>query len=403
MQIINFQINKYDFQNSKLLETNIIQSEPFYSFPAIRGMQAGREYYSTMCQLRLLSKLFLFDEEELPPDLRSQRILNKGRIPAITKYLIENYDNYIFSSITASIDGDVEFIPFNGESSKDKIGHLKIPMSSKIIINDGQHRRAAIEQALKERPEIGFDTISVVFFIDAGLKHSQQMFADLNQHAIRPTKSLGILYDHRDLFSRFMLKLVRKVPVFRDRVELEKISISNRSLKFFTLSSLYQANSALLGKTSKDKTINEQEEKIAEEFWIAISEQIPEWKLLMQNKVSTDELRKDFIHAHGVAIHAIGIAGNGLLNTYPDNWKKIIKEKFGQIDWSRSNDKVWDGRTTIGGVVNKSRTNLVLTSNYLKQIFDVPLTEEENKIEKRFQQNNKNRNYKKEAPIIIEK
>lgn len=382
--------------------SNLSQSEPFYSFPAIRGTQAGREYYSTMCQLRLLPKLFLFDEEELPPDLRSQRILNRGRIPEITKYLIDNYDNYIFSSITASIDGDVEFIPFGGEGSKDKIGHLKIPMSSKIIINDGQHRRAAIEQALKDRPDIGFDTISVVFFIDAGLKHSQQMFADLNKHAIRPTKSLGILYDHRDQFSRFMLKLVRKIPIFRDRVELEKISISNRSLKFFTLSSIYQANSALLGKTSKNKTINEQEEKIVEEFWTAISEQIAEWKLLMQNKVSTDELRKDYIHAHGVAIHAIGIAGNGLLNTYPDNWKKIINEKFGQIDWSRSNYKIWEGRTTIGGVVNKSRTNLILTSNYLKQIFDVPLTEEENKIEKRFQQN-KNKNYKKEAPIIIEK
>ena len=36
--------------------------------------------------------------------------------------------------------------------------------------------------------------------------------------------------------------------MFRDRVELEKISISNRSLKFFTLSTLYQANRALLGK-----------------------------------------------------------------------------------------------------------------------------------------------------------
>lgn len=365
-------------------------------------MQAGREYYSTMCQLRLLPKLFLFDEEELPPELRSQRILNKGRIPAITKYLIDNYDNYIFSSITASIDGDVEFIPFSGENSKDKIGHLKIPMSSKIIINDGQHRRAAIEQALKDRPDIGFDTISVVFFIDAGLKHSQQMFADLNQHAIRPTKSLGILYDHRDPFSRFMLKLIRKVPTFRDRVELEKISISNRSLKFFTLSSLYQANAALLGKTTKEKTINEEEEKIAEEFWIAISEQIAEWKLLTQNKVSTDELRKDYIHAHGIAIHAIGIAGNGLLNTHPDNWKKIIKEKFSKIDWSRSNNKIWEGRTTIGGVVNKSRTNLILTSNYLKHVFDVPLTEEENKIEKRFSYS-RNKNYNKEAPVIIEK
>ena len=40
-----------------------------YVFPAIRGVQAGREYYVSMCPLRLLPKLFLFDEEELVPEL----------------------------------------------------------------------------------------------------------------------------------------------------------------------------------------------------------------------------------------------------------------------------------------------------------------------------------------------
>ena len=379
------------------------KSEPQYTFPAIRGIQAGKEYYATMCPLRLLSKLFLFDEEELPPELRSQRIINKGRLPAITKYLIENSKDYIFSSITASIDGDVEFIPFSGNNTVDKIGTLKIPMSSKIIINDGQHRRAAIEQALKERPEIGTDTISVVFFIDSGLKNSQQMFADLNQHAVRPTKSLGILYDHRDPFARFILTLVRDVPIFRDRVELEKISISNRSLKFFTLSSVYQANCALLGKTTLSKEINDEEKKIAKDFWIHVSEYIPEWKLLMQHKVSTDELRKDYIHAHGIAIHALGIAGYGLLNTYPNNWKKIISNKLSQINWSRSNHQTWEGRTTIGGVVSKTRNNLILTSNFIKIVFNVPLTDEENKIEKKLEKRAQPKEKEKEETILIEK
>src|SRR4029078_105220 len=194
-----------------------------------------------MCSLRLIPKIFLFDEE-IPSEFRAQRVLNKGRIPMIARYLVENVTDYVFSSITAFLDGDVEFIPYSRADSMNKIGELKIPMSSKIVINDGQHRRAAIEEALKERPEIGSDTISVVFFIDGGLKRSQQMFADLNQHAVRPTKSLGILYDHRDPFSRFIMKLISSVPIFKDRVELEKISISNRSLKFFTLSTIYQAN-----------------------------------------------------------------------------------------------------------------------------------------------------------------
>ena len=35
-----------------------------YSFPAIRGIQAGREYYTSMCPMRLIPKIFYYDEEE---------------------------------------------------------------------------------------------------------------------------------------------------------------------------------------------------------------------------------------------------------------------------------------------------------------------------------------------------
>ena len=43
-----------------------------YAFPAIRGVQAGREYYVSMCPLRLVPKVFLFNETELVPGLRAQ-------------------------------------------------------------------------------------------------------------------------------------------------------------------------------------------------------------------------------------------------------------------------------------------------------------------------------------------
>mgnify|MGYP001342641817 CR=1 FL=1 len=42
-------------------------SEFEYVFPSIRGVQAGREYYVSMCPLRIIPKIFLFNEEELVP------------------------------------------------------------------------------------------------------------------------------------------------------------------------------------------------------------------------------------------------------------------------------------------------------------------------------------------------
>jgi DNA sulfur modification protein DndB len=169
-------------------------------FNAIRGIQAGREYYAAICPLKVIPRLFLFDEEELSADHRSQRTLNRARIPEIARYVVENPRDYMFSSITASVDGKVSFEPHGQEGTGRNVGRLLIPMTARFLINDGQHRRAAIEEALKERPELGEETLSVVFFVDAGLRRSQQMFADLNRHAIRPTMSLGIEHGIHLLF-----------------------------------------------------------------------------------------------------------------------------------------------------------------------------------------------------------
>ena len=123
-----------------------------YVFPAIQGVQAQREYYVSMCPMRLISKIFLFNEEELVPELRAQRQLNRSRVPEIARYMSGNPDGYVFSAITASVDGDVSFEPLSEHDGGGRIGVLRIAMDARFIINDGQHRRAAIEMALRDRP-----------------------------------------------------------------------------------------------------------------------------------------------------------------------------------------------------------------------------------------------------------
>src|SRR5512135_2797773 len=109
-----------------------------YVFPAIRGIQAGREYYVSMCPLRLIPKIFLFDEEELVPELRAQRILNKTRVPDIARYILGNRETYVFSAITASVDGDLRFQPVAAQGETSRVGALHVDMQARFIINDGQ-------------------------------------------------------------------------------------------------------------------------------------------------------------------------------------------------------------------------------------------------------------------------
>src|SRR6476660_3243215 len=100
-----------------------------YIFPAIRGIQAGREYYASMCPLRLIPRIFLFDEDELKPELRAQRILNKARVPEIAHYILKHSKAYTFSAITASVDGRVQFEPLGTDESERSLGQLRIPMN----------------------------------------------------------------------------------------------------------------------------------------------------------------------------------------------------------------------------------------------------------------------------------
>lgn len=334
-----------------------------------------------MCPVRLVPKIFLFDENELQPEIRAQRVLNKGRIPAISSYIIENPNDYVFSSLTASIDSDVEFIPVSADPSSYNIGHLRIPMLARFVINDGQHRRAAIEEAIRHRPEIGNETISIVFFIDLGLKRSQQMFADLNRYAIRPTKSLSILYDHRDPFSKMVKQIINEVAVFNGLTEMEKSTLSNRSTKLFTLSGIYHATKELLSNIKNSEM--EEQKQMAVEFWSELAKHIKEWQFVKDKKVTPAKLRKDYICAHAVALLGLGRAGQALLEAYPQRWKSHLA-KIECIDWHRNNKSVWEGRVTVGGKISNSRNNVVLLTNEIKKVLDLKLNEEEKGAENAF-------------------
>jgi DNA sulfur modification protein DndB len=354
-----------------------------YAFPAIRGVQAGRVFFVSMCPLKLLPKLFVWDDDDLPAELRAQRTLNKGRIPEIVRYIEKNRTDYTFSAITASIDADVRFISSDGSDQGSTTGVLRVPMDGRVIVNDGQHRRAAIEQALRNHPELGEETIAVVFFVDKGLERCQQMFADLNRHAVRPSKSIGVLYDHRDVMSAITRQVVLTSPVFRGVVEMESSSLSKTSGRLFTLSAIYGAHRALfdgLYSLSQDEMIN-----TAGAFWKVIDTQFPEWEQVRQRQMRAPEVRADYIHTHGIVLTALGRVGNSVLlaSTDPSSWPPVLAN-LKTLDWSRANSALWEGRAMIGGRVSKAMSNVVLTTAAIRIHLGMPLLPDEQRAEQAY-------------------
>lgn len=348
-----------------------------YNFPAIRGIQAGREYFVSMCPLRLIPKIFLFDEEELVPELRAQRVLNKARIPEIARYVLENRTDYTFSAITASIDGAAEFIPLQGQPGA-LVGSLHVSMEARFVINDGQHRRAAIEAAIRENPDLADESIAVVFFVDVGLARCQQMFADLNRHAIRPSTSLGVLYDQRDSMGRVVKQWLVKDPMFNKITEMERSTLSLRSRKLFTLSALYQSSIHVI--PFFDEPNEARATAQLARFWTAVARHFPAWQQVARGQLSAAEVRRDLLHSHGIALHAIGRAGAALMIQHPGDWQERLSP-LGKIDWSRHNASLWEGRAMVGGKVSKAGAQVSLVTNVLKKRLNIDLTAEEARLE----------------------
>lgn len=342
-----------------------------YSFPAIRAIQAGKPFYIATCPLRIIPKIFMYDEEEVPVELRAQRTLNKSRIPEMTRYLLDAPKDYVFSALTASVGTEVEFIEAD---SMNNLGTLRVPMDAQMLINDGQHRRAAIEEAIKENPELGQDNIAVLFFVDEGLKRSQQMFADLNKYAVRPSSSLGTLYDHRDQASELARYLSINAKPFTGLTEFERSTISVRSSKIFTLSGIKQATRALFGKGPKDG-FSEEEKKQAVTFWNKLNQHMVEWLQVQAKTLSSAEFRQEFITAHGIGLQALAIVGKEI-SALEDNEQAEKFEGLKRINWLKSNSD-WSNRAMQHGRLSKATSNIFLTAIEIKRQIGLPITDEE--------------------------
>ena len=160
----------------------------------------------------------------------------------------------------------------------------------------------------------------------------------------------SILYDSRDADAQIAKDLLQKVAVFTDLIETERSTISNRSIKLFTLSGIYHATQNVLA--GRDDEPVDAKLHLAAEFWNEVAEHIPDWKLAKQRKVSAADLRRDFIHAHTLALVSLGRAGNELLRYHPRDWKSKLG-RLKTLDWSRNNAKLWEGRAMNAGRLSK--------------------------------------------------
>ena len=342
--------------------------KPTFQVPATRGRMGITDYYTATLPFGAVTKLFVFDPDEmleLTPENRSQRVLNSKRVPEIADYVLEHED-YIFSAITVSVDSDdVEFVPVQEGAD---IGSLVLPLEAKYVINDGQHRVAGISEALRRDSSVAEDTISVVVLPDGGLERSQQIFSDLNRTVHKTSKSLDILFDHRLPINRITMACLETVPLFRDRIDKERVSLSVRSPKFATLSGLQQANEQLLGRLPEKLPETEVDRltSLTADFWSRLTDLVVPWRDILDGDSKPQQARQVYVSSYALSLWALGFAGAAARAAHDradGNWTGIL-DRLSDIDWRKANPD-WQGICMADNEIVTRAPTRRATANYI--------------------------------------
>ena len=251
-------------------------------------------------------------------------------------------------------------------------------MDSTFLINDGQHRRAAIEAAIEEDETLKEETISVVIYKDQGLQRSQQMFTDLNKHAVTTSKSLNTLYESKDPDALITKKVVNSIDFLRKYTDKEKDNLSKYSSNIFTLNTFYTAHkriSRLVGDFSKS-------EKLICAFWESVVANMREWNEMDQGELSKKSLREDYIITQGLIILSFGRLCEFFAENPQQDMKKSLRG-LKKIDWLRNNEASWMNRAIKpNGKITRNEHGIFLTYVQIKRLLGLPVLDAELKKEK---------------------
>ena len=97
----------------------------------------------------------------ISPEDREQRQLNEKRVPDLATYILDNEEDYLFSSITASYKSEPVFEPYEGNGD---IGILKLKLGDELVITMASTAVLASLERWRMGEQLKDDALSVLLF-----------------------------------------------------------------------------------------------------------------------------------------------------------------------------------------------------------------------------------------------
>jgi DNA sulfur modification protein DndB len=192
--------------------------------PAFEAKVGNWIYYSCLMSYAQVAREINF-AYELGGNRDLSSLIQRGvgtRTGEITEYLLKNENRFLGAIVVAAWGGNPNYIPLTMDPDDEgqavlagidrNFGVLTFDGTQQFFALDGQHRLRAIKDAIKTKPELGQDDISVIvvphFDTDEGKQRTRRLFTNINRNAKVTTPAENIALDEDDSFAILTRRLI---------------------------------------------------------------------------------------------------------------------------------------------------------------------------------------------------
>lgn len=217
--------------------------------PALKAKVGDWNYYICVMKYAQVAKEFSFAYElSSNPDL--SELLQRGlgeRTSDIVEYLLKSEHRFLGSLIVAAYGGDPHYVPVQMDEQDELtrgldsgFGVLTFDGSQQYFALDGQHRLKAIKDAIKQKPDLGKDEISVIlvshYDTNEGQERTRRLFTNINKNAKSTSSTENIALDEDDGYAILNRRLINENSFLKSkgRVSVYKKQMGDGTLSIAT-------------------------------------------------------------------------------------------------------------------------------------------------------------------------
>ena len=207
------------------------------TLPGLRAQMGDWRYYITFMRMKDIAARIQMAEDIHPAKRLREYIQTKitSRSESIKDYLLKQQQRLFNSIIVGIYGGSPQWHEMALEAGKrfdispipqGSLGALTLEGSETLFAIDGQHRVAAIKEAVLESSKLNDEEVSVIFIAhkkdSAGMERTRRLFATLNRYA-KPVSLMEIIaLDEDDAIAIITRDLLDKYSLFSE----ERIAIT---------------------------------------------------------------------------------------------------------------------------------------------------------------------------------